>query len=196
MSVRGALGGFVNHLIGLPGGDRTPDNLLRRQVLYPTELRADLKPERCLKNQRLRRHCFQAGRGGFYPVPRFALRRKLPVSHRSKPQTKNAHSPMRTVCISIFWSGRKDSNLRPSGPKPDALPGCATPRQAFDSSPDIWGYRKILFSAFRTESCRRELRAPCPQSRACADRRAPSRRAALQGGQRCHRTRPSGAGSR
>ena len=27
--------------IGLPGGDRTPDNLLRRQVLYPTELRAD-----------------------------------------------------------------------------------------------------------------------------------------------------------
>ena len=29
-----------------------------------------------------------------------------------------------------IWSGRKDSNLRPSGPKPDALPGCATPRHA------------------------------------------------------------------
>ena len=27
-----------------------------------------------------------------------------------------------------FWSGRRDSNPRPSGPKPDALPGCATPR--------------------------------------------------------------------
>ena len=26
------------------------------------------------------------------------------------------------------WSGRKDSNLRPPGPKPGALPGCATPR--------------------------------------------------------------------
>ena len=26
------------------------------------------------------------------------------------------------------WSGRQDLNLRPSGPKPDALPGCATPR--------------------------------------------------------------------
>ncbi|CAN0573316.1 unnamed protein product, partial [Laminaria digitata] len=25
-------------------------------------------------------------------------------------------------------SGRRDSNPRPSGPKPDALPGCATPR--------------------------------------------------------------------
>ena len=28
------------------------------------------------------------------------------------------------------WSGRRDSNPRPSGPKPDALPGCATPRPA------------------------------------------------------------------
>jgi site-specific DNA recombinase len=26
------------------------------------------------------------------------------------------------------WSGRRDSNPRPSGPKPDALPDCATPR--------------------------------------------------------------------
>ncbi len=26
------------------------------------------------------------------------------------------------------WSGREDSNLRPPGPKPGALPGCATPR--------------------------------------------------------------------
>ena len=25
-------------------------------------------------------------------------------------------------------SGRQDSNLRPPGPKPDALPACATPR--------------------------------------------------------------------
>ena len=26
------------------------------------------------------------------------------------------------------WSGREDLNLRPSAPKADALPGCATPR--------------------------------------------------------------------
>ena len=35
---------YFNHtisLIGLPGGIRTPDRLLRRQMLYPTELRAD-----------------------------------------------------------------------------------------------------------------------------------------------------------
>ena len=30
----------------------------------------------------------------------------------------------------IYWSGRQDLNLRPSGPKPDALPGCATPRSS------------------------------------------------------------------
>jgi hypothetical protein len=28
----------------------------------------------------------------------------------------------------IMWSGRQDSNLRPSVPKTDALPDCATPR--------------------------------------------------------------------
>jgi hypothetical protein len=28
----------------------------------------------------------------------------------------------------LCWSGRRDSNPRPSAPKADALPGCATPR--------------------------------------------------------------------
>src|SRR5271163_266744 len=31
----------------------------------------------------------------------------------------------------LEWSGRRDSNPRPSAPKADALPGCATPR-SFD----------------------------------------------------------------
>src|SRR4029453_18027660 len=33
------------------------------------------------------------------------------------------------------WSGQQDLNLRPSGPKPDALPDCAMPRRtpAFDT---------------------------------------------------------------
>ncbi len=33
---------------------------------------------------------------------------------------------MRLFCRK--WSGRQDSNLRPPGPKPGALPACATPR--------------------------------------------------------------------
>ena len=32
-----------------------------------------------------------------------------------------------------FWSGWQDSNLRPSGPKPDALPNCATSRRMFSA---------------------------------------------------------------
>ncbi len=31
-----------------------------------------------------------------------------------------------------YWSGRQDSNLRPLGPEPSALPGCATPRLEID----------------------------------------------------------------
>lgn len=31
---------------------------------------------------------------------------------------------------SQFWSGRQGSNLRPSVPQTDALPGCATPRHS------------------------------------------------------------------
>jgi len=33
-----------------------------------------------------------------------------------------------TTLPAINWSEYKDSNLGPSGPKPDALPGCATLR--------------------------------------------------------------------
>ena len=32
------------------------------------------------------------------------------------------------------WSGREDSNLRPPGPEPGALPDCATPRTCADRS--------------------------------------------------------------
>ena len=32
------------------------------------------------------------------------------------------------IFLIFLWSGRQDLNLRPSGPKPAALPGCATPR--------------------------------------------------------------------
>ena len=34
------------------------------------------------------------------------------------------------MSILLFLSGRQDSNLRPPGPKPGALPDCATPRFA------------------------------------------------------------------
>jgi hypothetical protein len=39
--------------------------------------------------------------------------------------------PGRTLEV---WSGREDLNLRPPGPEPGALPGCATPRQVTESA--------------------------------------------------------------
>ena len=35
------------------------------------------------------------------------------------------------VQVALKWSGRRDSNPRPSAPKADALPDCATPRRMF-----------------------------------------------------------------
>ena len=43
---------------------------------------------------------------------------------------KSFYSPKRAEAISLWkMSGRQDSNLRPPGPKPGALPDCATPRK-------------------------------------------------------------------
>ena len=39
------------------------------------------------------------------------------------------------------WSGGRDSNPRPSGPKPDALPDCATAR-LMQTPPGVWHCRK------------------------------------------------------
>ena len=73
---------------GLPGETRTPDLLLRRQLLYPVELQAVRWIE-----ERPDDSAFMKG-----------------------------------------WSERRDSNSRPSAPKADALPGCATLRRRIDCS--------------------------------------------------------------
>ena len=43
--------------------------------------------------------------------------------------TENKASNVGSRSVSGGWSGRQDSNLRPSAPKADALPDCATPRR-------------------------------------------------------------------
>ena len=55
----------------------------------------------------------------------------------------------------LYWSGRQDSNLRHLGPKPSALPNCATPRIAyllytifFDMSTVLNEFFKNLFIIF------------------------------------------------
>jgi hypothetical protein len=64
-------------------------------------------------------------------------------------------------------SGRQDSNLRPPGPKPGALPDCATPRKISvsqstrpsrlkrDALPDCATPRKNFLQVFRYNDCKR-----------------------------------------
>jgi hypothetical protein len=37
---------YIQNSLGAPEGIRTPDPLLRRQLLYPTELQARFKPRK------------------------------------------------------------------------------------------------------------------------------------------------------
>src|SRR3954447_711988 len=58
------------------------------------------------------------------------LRPGLAGLHRGLGGLVDAGGGHRSVSLSGArrWSGRQDLNLRPSAPKADALPGCATPR--------------------------------------------------------------------
>ena len=49
-------------------------------------------------------------------------------SHYSRTIKEWANKKRQPQIEIVFMSGRQDSNLRPPGPKPGALPGCATPR--------------------------------------------------------------------
>ena len=42
--------------------------------------------------------------------------------------THKTQKPQLSLRLYLWLSGRQDSNLRPPGPKPDALPACATSR--------------------------------------------------------------------
>ena len=59
-------------------------------------------------------------------------------------QTRSAtglrYTPLQNVIVKK--SGRQDSNLRPPGPKPGALPGCATPRNKCDF---VFACAKVVF---------------------------------------------------
>ena len=62
-------------------------------------------------------------RGGADSVPRHDRE----VSRtRSSPHVRRVAGRWRRP--TVIWSGREDLNLRPLGPHPSTLPGCATPR--------------------------------------------------------------------
>lgn len=100
---------------GAPRRTRTYDRPLRRRLLYPAELGVPVIGKKappwsfhsCLEREH-----------GFEPRPEAWKAAVLPL-HHSRKEFRVA-----------TWSGRQDSNLRPPGPKPGALPACATSRWA------------------------------------------------------------------
>jgi hypothetical protein len=66
------------------------------------------------------------------PVPGGKARRRGPLQNAcTRGKKKQMRSANACICfpMKFEWSGRRDSNSRPSAPKADALPGCATPRR-------------------------------------------------------------------
>ena len=66
-------------------------------------------------------------------VVRDDARPAAPFATRLLPDPQKAHTPraaepMKRLYADLRLSGREDLNLRPFGPEPNALPGCATPR--------------------------------------------------------------------
>jgi len=54
----------------------------------------------------------------------------FPTALQASLRQSGKQKPAQFGRVLMNWSGRQDSNLRPSGPKPDALPACATSRGA------------------------------------------------------------------
>jgi hypothetical protein len=49
--------------------------------------------------------------------------------------------------IKLLWSGWQDLNPRPTGPKPVALPNCATPRNFWQGQKDLNPRHAVLETA-------------------------------------------------
>ena len=95
---------------GAPGRTRTCNPRLRRPMLYPVELQAQIHSA--------------AG-------PPIERRRSKTFRPAARPFLAGVdQQPGRCDGARRSWSGWQDSNLRPTAPKAVALPGCATPRLA------------------------------------------------------------------
>ena len=108
---------------GTPGGIRTPDLEIRSLPLYPTELRAHVRAPAGvpMMNGTCGATPCQSARGG------------AGNHHGAADGTRTRNNQLGRLMLyqlnyRRIWSGRPDSNRRPSAPKADALPNCATAR--------------------------------------------------------------------
>lgn len=98
---------------------------MKRQVLtesYPQAFKGFIKPE-C---HDVLRDCARCPESRAVPP----CGRDHTDNQRREEFPEQAHPPHAWSLLEGFlkWSGRQDSNLRPTVPKTVALPGCATPR--------------------------------------------------------------------
>ena len=89
---------------------------------------------------------------------------------QNKTESGKLQRKLKTGCLmtarSFYWSEYKDSNLGPPGPKPGALPGCATLREAelymIKNSGSIFYGNKYLKN-LSTAPCQRSAWPCAPQ---------------------------------
>ena len=116
----GALG-----LLGCAGKRRLQHSLPKSKP--PNWIRRDRRTgfirEECATLHSIR-SCCRLDKWRFYPtLPNFFPRRTF-LLLLGRNLFRDLSKRLR-----FYWSGRQDLNLRPSAPKADALPGCATPRR-------------------------------------------------------------------
>ena len=138
--------GLCHRMHGQPGGTRTPDLLLRRQLLYPVELRAVMEALPALpvqygaarpirtRNRRCDRthRCHRRSRRRWWQDPGcYGETGRTSCPDMSASLCRALHDTPRNgeSADKKNWSEQRDSNSRPSGPKPDALPDCAMLRE-------------------------------------------------------------------
>ena len=77
----------------------------------------------------------------------------------------------------IRWSGRRDSNSRPTVPKTVALPGCATPRESSQNkltACNIVGPKIAIFQEILSQECTAPAIFPLGPSTTCSTTASPA----------------------
>src|SRR4051794_21259551 len=63
--------------------------------------------------------------------------RRPPLRFAPNTLDRAFNVPLERLYADLELSGREDLNLRPFGPEPNALPGCATPRAERSDLPNL-----------------------------------------------------------
>ena len=88
-----------------------------------------------------------------------------------------AYSQVSNCSHNLRWSGRRDSNSRPTVPKTVALPGCATPRESSEKmliAFTIVGPKIAIFQEILSQECTAPAIFPLGPSTTCSTTASPA----------------------